>query len=97
MLEAGAKADQFQDLPHAVAARCARDILVKQRQLDVLINAEVLEQVEALEDEADLVASQLDHLAFAEAADVLAIEYVGAGAGPVDEADDIEQSRFPAP
>ena len=51
---------------------------VAQRHVDVVEDVEVGDQVEALEDEADLLVADARHLAVRQAADVLAVERVRA-------------------
>ncbi len=68
--------------------------LVDQRQFDVLERGRAGEQVEALEDEAEIVAAQERPLVAAEARDIDAVEAVGAGGRPVEAADDVHRGRL---
>ena len=62
---------------------------VDQRQLNVGKGCGTRQQVEALEDEADLAAAHGGQLVFTEVADVLAVQKVVAAGGLVQAADDV--------
>ena len=69
---------------------------VLQRQLDVRLRARAGEQVEALEDEADVAVAHLGALVVGERRDVAAGEPVGARRGAIEAAEDVQQRRFSA-
>ena len=72
------------------------DVQVAQRQLDVLIDVQLVDEVEALEHEADVAFAELGALLLLQAADLLAEQLVGALGGVVQEAEDVEQRGFAA-
>src|SRR5947207_7151407 len=69
---------------------------VRQRQLDILINGEVVDQIEGLKDEADAAASDPRPLRRGERGHRAAVEKVLTAGGRVEEAEDGEQGRFAA-
>ena len=69
---------------------------IGERQLDVLVNGEVADQVEALEDEADLLVADARAVGEVEILDRLAVQQVTATAGRVEQSDDGQQRRFAA-
>jgi hypothetical protein len=69
---------------------------VFERQLDVLEHGQFLDQVEALEDEADLPAPQRVQRASLQPATLLAFEPVLAGRRHVEQAEDGQQRRLAA-
>ena len=71
-----------------------RHVTVHQRQGDVLARRRARQQVEALEDEADAAIAQLGATVRVEAPHVDAVEQVGAGGGPIEAAEDVEQRRL---
>ena len=73
-------------LPRRVTA-----VRVDQRQLDVLERRRAREQVEGLEDEADLPVADLRPLVAVELRDVHAVEKVAARGRPVEAADDVHE------
>ena len=73
----------------------ARAVAVEeQRHLDVLEGGDLRQQVEVLEDEADLAVADVGELVDVELRDLLAVEAVGAAARRVEAADDVEQGRL---
>jgi hypothetical protein len=60
----------------------------------VLLGGQDRQQVEELEDEAELVAAQLGQLPVVEAGDVGTVELDGAGGGPVEAGEDVHQRRL---
>src|SRR6187402_1366356 len=66
----------------------------RERQHQVLLGGEDREQVEELEDEAELVAAQLGQLAVVEAGDVNAVELDPAGGWLVEAGEDVHQGRL---
>ena len=75
-------------------ARREAEVAVEQRQLDVLGRPRPRQQVEALEDEADLGVADLGPLVAVEPRDVDAVEPVAARGRPVEAADDVHQRRL---
>src|SRR5512145_2572368 len=67
---------------------------VEQGQLDILDGGGAGKEIEALEDEADLVVPQHRALVPVEARDVLATEEVSAGGGAIEQAEDVHQGRL---
>ena len=69
---------------------------VAQRQLHVLENVHVVDEVEALKHEADDPAPQLQPVALFQSAHVAAVKEIAARVGGVEEAEDVEQGRLAA-
>src|SRR5258708_35070181 len=75
----------------------AREILVvEQRQFDILGDVQLVDQIEALEDEADGVLAQLGELCLRTACDVLIAEPIFAAGRTIEHADDVENSGVAA-
>jgi len=72
------------------------DFHVLERQLDVLIDVQLVDEVEALEYEADIALAKLGALAFFQLSHLLTEQLVGAARGVVQEAEDVEQRGFAA-
>ncbi len=70
---------------------------VEHGQLDVLEGGGAGEQVETLEDEADLGIADIGKFIAVEAGDIHAIEQVAAAGGAVEASDDIHEGRFAGP
>ena len=86
-----ALADVGQRLLDALAALGGRHAAVAQRHVDVVEQVQVGDQVEALEDEADLAVAQARAGVVAEVADVFAVEQVGAAGEGFQQAGDVEE------
>ncbi len=70
-------ADAFERLHHGLAACVAREALaIGQRQLDVLIDIEIADEIERLEDEADFTVSNRGSLIGADGRDRPAAQVV---------------------
>src|ERR1700676_1130456 len=80
----------------ALAARCAVDSGVGERELHVGDRAGARDEVEALEDEADLAAAQVREVVLVEAADIDSIDQVAAAGGYVKAAEDVHQRALAA-
>src|SRR5258708_40120732 len=75
----------------------ARKILVvEQRQFDILGDVQLVDQIEALEDESDGVLAQLGEPCTRTARDVLSAEPIFAAGRTIEHADDVEKSGFAA-
>ena len=72
------------------------DFHVLERQFDVLIDVELVDEVEALEHEADVALAEFGALALLQLAHLLTEQLVGAARGVVQEAEDVEQRGFAA-
>ena len=72
----------------------ARDLRVDERELDVLQRGGAREQVEGLEDEADLLVADRRQLVVVHRLDRDAVEEVAAGGRAVEAADDVHQRRL---
>jgi len=81
---------------HALAALRGRHAAVGQRQLDVLEDGEVADQVEALEDEPDVAVADAGALAEIKILNVLARNGVGAPRRRVEQAEDGQQRGLAA-
>ena len=84
------------DVFHALAALGGGDVHVAQRQLDVFKHVQLVDEVEALEHEADVALAELGAVLFLEAAHLLAEQFILAVGGVVQEAEDVEQGRLAA-
>ena len=69
-------------------------LAVEHRQLDVLHGGSAGEEIEALEDEADLGVANHRALVAVEGRDVDAVEVVGAGGRAVEASQDVHQRRL---
>ena len=69
---------------------------VAQRQLHVLEDVHVVDEVEALEHEADDPAPQLQAVFLAQGGDIPAVEPVATRVGGVEESEDVEQGGLAA-
>src|SRR6185437_10137223 len=77
--------------PLAPFRRRGRDLRIDQRQLDIFQGAGARQQIEALEDEAQLAATDGRQLGLGQRADIGAVEQVAAGGWPVQAAQDGHQ------
>ncbi len=77
-------------------ALCGADVQVAQRQLYVFIDVQLVDEVEALEHEADVALAELGALLLLQAADLLSEQLIGALGGIIQEAEDVEQRGFAA-
>src|SRR6202162_3099360 len=68
---------------------------VAQRHIHVVEDVQVRNQVEALEDETDLLVADAGHLGVGEPGDVLAVQVVRALVERVEEAGDVQKRRLP--
>src|SRR5690606_12586319 len=91
VLHARAEADLRQRLLDALAARGGGHAAVAQRNVAVVELVEVRDQVEALEDEADLAVAQLRARVVGQSAHVLAVEQVLAAGEGLQQAGDVEE------
>ena len=66
----------------------------RERQHEVLLGGQDRQQVEELEDEAELVAAQLGQLAVVEAGDLRPSRLTRAGGRPVEPGEDVHQGRL---
>src|SRR5262249_26355470 len=78
----------------ARAPLLGRHRAVRQRQLDVLEHGELAAEVEALEDEADVLVADLRALGPRELRDAAASQAVAAGAGSVEQPENRQQRRL---
>ena len=85
------QADGRDCFPGAGFARLRPHAGVGERQLDVVEDRRLGQEVVALEDEADLAVTQGRQLVVAERRRVFTLEVVSSAAGPVEEAHDVHQ------
>ena len=81
---------------HTLLALGSRDVHVAQRQFDVLIHIQLINEVETLKHEANVALAELGAVLFLEVADLMAEEFVTALGGVVQEAEDVEQGGLAA-
>src|SRR5690606_25628576 len=93
---ARAQVDQLEDLAHTLAALRPGHVLIEQRQLDVLEHRELVDEIEALEDESQMLPAYGDELALGEPGDIAVAEEVLPRRGRVDHPDDVEQRGLAA-
>jgi hypothetical protein len=74
-----------------LASRAGVEARVKERQLHVLERRGAGEEIESLEDEADLGVADLGEGVAGEVRDVLAVEHVASGGGAVEAAEEIHE------
>ena len=67
---------------------------IAQRHIDVVEHVEIGNQIEALEDEADLVIANARALIVGQAAHVHVVELVGAGVERFEQAGDVQERRL---
>ena len=92
VLHARCEADDFQRLSDPLALRRVH-AAIAQRHVDVVEHVEVGNQVEALEDETDLLVANARALVVRQAADVSAVELVRAGVEGLQQARDVQERR----
>ncbi len=85
-----------QHLFDALLALLLGDAQIGERQFDVLFDVEFVQEVEALEDEANLTFAHLGTLALFEAADFLSVQPILAAGGVVEQTQDVEQGGLAA-
>src|SRR5665213_2596658 len=88
--------DALQRCRDPAAALRATHAAVEERDFDILGNIEIVDQVEALEDEADVPAAQAREFLLTQFRDLLAKERIAAAVGIVEQAEDVEQRRLAA-
>ncbi len=96
VLGAVAHADLLEGLGHALLALAGGHAAVGEGQLDVLIDREVADEVEGLENEADLAVADAGALGERQALDGAAVEDVGAVGRGVEEAEDGKEGGLAA-
>ena len=94
VVHARGQADDLERALDALLAVLLGEAAVAQRHVHVVEDVEVRDQVEALEDEADLLVPQLRARLVREAADVLAVQLVGAGVEGLEQARDVHERRL---
>ena len=90
MLGAMGDADLVEHPVDARLALAGRDVVIEQGKLDIFADRQFVDQVEALEDEADVALAGVRKLGLGEAGDLLAVEYVGAFGRAIQHAHDVE-------
>ena len=91
--------DHVHALQHLVDLRLALRLAepdVAQRQLHVLEDVHVIDEVEALEHEADDPATELQTVALTQSGDFPTVEPVSTRVGGVEESEDVEQRGLDA-
>ena len=90
-------ADALQRLQHAALALGDwHAVAIGQRQLDILIDREIADQVETLKDEADLAVADARAVAEIQVRHRLAVQVVVAAGGRVQQSDDGQQRGLAA-
>ena len=96
VLRAMGHAHPLEGLVHPLLALGGLHAAVGEGQLDVLVDREVADEVEALEDEPDLAVADAGPLGEVEVRHRPGVEDVGAAGGRVEQAQDREQRRLAA-
>jgi hypothetical protein len=91
MFRAVRNADLVQHRFHTPAPFAGRQRVIQQRQLDVAVHRQFLQQVEGLEDHADVRLADFAEPRVGRAAHFLAKEQVAAGRGTIEETNDVQQ------
>ena len=94
-MRAFGEADAPEQVPRALPGRLVAAPRDQRREEHVLLGGQRGEQVEELEDEADLVAAQPGQPAVAEPVVALAAEQDVAGAGGIERPEEVEQRALP--
>ena len=94
MVQPAFEADQICQLDGSGGASFGFPSEVVEGQFDILLDGELWDEVEALEDEAQVCESHFAELIVVEGADVVLFEYVGSGGYPVEAAQDVEHCAF---
>src|SRR6266567_6567772 len=95
--DAVSHSDTLESFHHALLALGSRHLLsVRQRKLDVLIHGQIADQVEALENESDLLVTNARAFGKIKIFDGLVIQRVPPFGGCIQESDDREQCRLAA-
>src|SRR5687767_4330669 len=96
MLSTMAHPDPLEPILHPLLPLSRWHVPVGERQLHVLVDGQVTDQVERLEDEPDLAVADQRSLAGRHGRDAITHQPVLAGRWRIEEAQDREQSRLPA-
>src|SRR5581483_3023472 len=88
------EAYEFQRAGDAFVAVGVLEAAVAQRDIHVVVDVEIGDEVEALENEADLLVPQPGALVIRQPTDVRSVELVGAGIEGLEEPGDVEKSGF---
>src|SRR5947199_7678531 len=88
------EADLAEDGEAPLAPEGARDPGVHERQLDVLEHVVLRDQVEGLEDEADLPVADARELGVVDVLDGHAVEAITAAARAVETSEEMEERRL---
>src|SRR5215510_12993150 len=91
MFGAACEADALECCADALLALRPRHAAVVKRRLNVVVDIEVRNQIEALKDEADLLAADARAFVVGEAAHVLAVEQVAPGGELLEQSCDVEE------
>ena len=86
-----ARPDDVERALDALVALLGFHLPVAQRHVDVVVDVEVRDQIEALEDEADLLVAQARALVVREPAHVLAVEHVAAGVEGLEQPGHVQE------
>ena len=96
VLDAVRHADALQRFMNLLLALRRAHAAIGERELDVFVDIQIADEVEGLENEADLAVADARALGELEALDGLAVEDLSSGGGRVEETQDGQQRRFPA-
>ena len=91
MFDAVTHANALQGVHHALLALGRGHVAVGKGQLNVLIDRQIADQVEALEDESDLAIADARALAHVQVRDLMAVQNILAIGRRVEQADDGKQ------
>src|SRR5437762_12089888 len=96
MLRAVRNADLVEHAVDPLLARGATVIVIEKRELDILADSQLVDQIEALENEADIGLARFGELRLAQPRDLLTVEDVAPARGTIEHAHDVELGRLAA-
>jgi hypothetical protein len=70
--------------------------VVEERELDIFLHRKLVDQVEALEDEADVALARLGELGFGEAGHLVAVEHVRSSRRAIEHPHHVQKGRLAA-
>src|SRR5690606_2472753 len=96
MIDARLEPDDLERVERAPAALLRGILAVEQRQLDIVDDSQIRDQMKRLEDEAELAIANRRKAPVRKAAHVLAAEQDRAFGRPIDEAEEVQQRALAA-
>ena len=88
------EADPFQERHHPVPPLRGREAPEEECELCILVSGQDRNQIVGLEDETDLLESEICRIPFLETANILARDLHPSGRGVIQDSDDVEECGF---